>query len=211
MTCPDANVGDAVDDKAASKSIPSGSARRALAYLGEALFAGLAALSVVWWAVLQDFGISFGDWRFAIGYLGYWIALLGALWLWAPTRFRTVALGLTLCAWAFLWLVPFSETTRFLADLRKVQPGMTVAEAEEIMAGYLRGTGWPAIPELDGSRPITDVGSGQTLNTYATEDGELGIQDALVFRFSNAPRHNSSWGIIQVGNGRVSHTDFWPD
>jgi hypothetical protein len=186
-------------------------AQRVLAFMGETSFVALACLSVVVWAGFLEFGLGFGGGWYPAAFIAYWLALLGALWLWSPGRFRTTTFVLTLCAWAFPWLVPFSDTTRFLADLRKVTPGMTEAQAEQVMAGYLRGTGWPADPEIDRVIPMTEVASGQSLNTFATADGELGIQDALVYRFSTEPQHNSSWGIVHLRDGRVARVDFWPD
>ena len=88
-----------------------------------------------------------------------------------------------------LYLVPWSSRKPFLRDLFSIRPGMTMAEAERIMAGYKRGTGWKV--------PGT--------NQEFAPDG------AIVFRHSDDGLFNADWGVVTIVNGKVVDVRFDPD
>lgn len=127
-------------------------------------------------------------------------AAVTVLFLWALSRGTTRAvpgvLGTYTLILAVLWLVPWSSRKVFLHDLARVEPGMSRAQVEEILDGYIRGTGWPANPF-------------GTPNETTTE--ELEIQDAQVFRHSNDRRINSDWGVVHFENDRVTRVVFFYD
>ncbi len=114
---------------------------------------------------------------------------------------------------AILHLVPWSSRKPFLQDLERVQPGMARAEVEQIMAGYMRGTGWPEVPFADGAGPrtLTSVSTGATYQTKTDPNGQLAIKDSIVFRHSNDGRLNSDWGVVTFRNGKVIAKQFMPD
>ena len=120
-----------------------------------------------------------------------------------------VCLGLL----AVLHFVPWSTRKPFLRDLGRIQPGMTEAEARQIMGRYLEGTGWPG--EVDGAAVpagrLHDLGSGATLATKVSPDGQLGFRNAVVYRHSTQAAFNSDWGIVTFKDGKVSGVSFSPD
>ena len=86
-----------------------------------------------------------------------------------------------------LHLVPWSSRKPFLQDLRRVQPGMTLTQVEEIMAGYRRGSG------------------------VRTDEGPLFLSDAVIYRHSDEARFNRDWGIVRFERDRVVSVEFSAD
>lgn len=127
-------------------------------------------------------------------------AAVTALFLWALSRgtIPTVpgVLGTYTLILAVLWLVPWSSRKVFLQDLARVEPGMSRAQVEEILGGYLHGTGWPANPFWSSNE---------------SPSGELEIQGAQVFRHSNDGRFNADWAVVHFKEGRVASVEFLYD
>lgn len=91
-------------------------------------------------------------------------------------------------ALAVLHLVPWNSRKPFLQRLGQIAIGMSPAEVEAIMAGYLRRTNWEAF------------------------DGPVRVRDAMVFRHSDAPEFNSDWGVVRFdAAARVVAVEFLPD
>lgn len=113
-----------------------------------------------------------------------------------------------------LYFVEWTSRKPFLRDLARVRAGMTEVEVRHIMARYIEGTGWPALP---GSSPsnapgtLNIVGNSSQYSTGAAPSGEMVIRDSLVFRHSNDGSFNSDWGIISLSRGRVVSVEFSPD
>lgn len=173
-------------------------------------FAGVAALLEV--AAHVPFPARL---YFAVG--GIVAAFAAVLVALHPTRRRVFAtaagLGALGLVFALLYLVPWSSRKPFLRDLGRIEIGMTQGEVEEIMAGYIRGTGWPASPA--GTRPeagfLADVSSGARYATEPTAGGELAFRDSFVFRHSDDGAFNSDWGVVRFHDGRVAAVEFLPD
>jgi hypothetical protein len=108
---------------------------------------------------------------------------------------RLAALALVCAAVAVLHFVPWTSRKPFLRDLDRIRPGMTAVEVEEIMQGYVRGSGWPAEP----------------LASSEIAEGELTIEGARIYRHSATARFNSDWGIVHFEEGRVARVEFSPD
>jgi len=128
-----------------------------------------------------------------------------------PLRTLVVPLIGIAVAWV-LYFVPWSGRKLFLKDLHSIQPGMNEDEVRNIMAGYMEGTGWPALYGGDnhGEGVVNDLGTGSS--HQATEvDGKLAIRNALVFRHSDEGAYNSDWGIVTFEGGGVVSVDFSPD
>jgi len=138
----------------------------------------------------------------------FWTGVLAPFLLRHPTRITyAMYLGLIVCL-AILYLVPWNTRKPFLRDLEKVQVGMTVDQAEEIMSRYMKGTGW-ILPTSSGK--LTDVRSGVTLQTSNAPSGELMIQNSITYRHSNLGAFNSDWGVVKFKDGRVEGKIFMPD
>ena len=94
-------------------------------------------------------------------------------------------------------LLPWHPRKRFVATLYRVQPGMTVAEADAVMADYHVGAGakWQS---RDGNEPggLTDEG----------RDG------TLIYRWNDRDAaYDSDWGVVTIAAGRVVKVEFLPD
>jgi hypothetical protein len=156
----------------------------ALASLAMFLFAAsemLVAIPVAWWLYVASSAM------FAVGLLRnrHPRRQLGRL---------VTLISICLVA-AILYLTPWSSRNAFLKDLYSIKPGMTVAEVQAIMRGYIPGTGFPSNPFAEKPAP----------------PGELTIQGALVFRHSEEPAYNADWGIVNLRDGRVTSVEFSAD
>jgi glutathionyl-hydroquinone reductase len=45
-----------------------------------------------------------------------------------------------------MYAVPWTSRKAFVRDLRKIEPGMSVSQADVIMSHYIFGSGWPVCP-----------------------------------------------------------------
>jgi hypothetical protein len=103
--------------------------------------------------------------------------------------------------------LPITGRDRFVTDLSRIRPGMPRAEVTRIMAGYMRGTGWPAPA---GDQGVRIVGGG-SYEGYADGSGELAIEGCEIYRHSDHPDHDSDWGIVCFQADRVASVEFSPD
>jgi hypothetical protein len=126
---------------------------------------------------------------------------------------RLGVFGAIVAAIAVLYFVRWTSRKPFLRDLYSVRPGMSEADARQIMARYVEGTGWPAVYDgaPSGTGTLTDLGTGATHVTGTTPTGEMTILSSLVFRHSTDGAFNSDWGIITLKDGRVTNVSFSPD
>lgn len=176
------------------KRISLGLAWMALAFFASAEL--LLAMPVAWWLYVLLIPM------FAFG-----------LYERGPFRERRTSwahFGVAVAMMAALHFVPWTTRKPFLRDLDRVQAGMTEAEVRRIMARYLEGTGWPAMPQ-GGPGTLTDLGSGGTHRTTVSTNGDMALRDSLVFRHSTDGRFNSDWGIVKMDGGRVTGVSFSPD
>lgn len=150
-------------------------------------------------------------------YLLVVVAFAAALIRPAPVRHqlaRVAVLTAVIAVIAALYFVEWTSRKPFLRDLARVQVGMTETEVRHVMARYLEGTGWPAMP---GSSPsnttgtVNIAGSGSRYSTVTSPAGQMTLRDALVFRHSNEGAFNSDWGIVRFSSGRVVRVEFSPD
>ena len=150
-------------------------------------------------------------------YLLVGIAFAAALIRLVPVRSQLARVGVlavVIAVIAALYFVDWTSRKPFLRDLARVHVGMTEVEVRHIMARYMEGTGWPAVP---GSSPsnapgtLNIAGSASQYSTETSSSGEMVIRDSLVFRHSNDGAFNSDWGIISLSSGRVVSVQFSPD
>jgi CBS domain-containing protein len=164
---------------------------------------------------LQTIGEEFG-WVIHRGplsylaFLAFWTVMMGAVVLWRPGRLVGGVFAAAIVLLVLFYYLPTSETQRFLKDLQMVEAGMTVAEVEQVMGGYMKGTGWPALAD-EGESTLSEVGSTRQWTTFRTSEGEMAIKNTLVYRYSNSAANNSSWGLVYLEDGRVVGIDFAPD
>ena len=143
---------------------------------------------------------------FAAGAAAWWVTAGALLALATPVALlargvrrrwaRDVTVGVVATAVAVA-LLPWHPRKRFVAALHRVQPGMTVAEADAVMADYLPGTGakWRT---PDGSEP-----------GGLSDDGRDGT---LVYRWNDRDAaYDSDWGVVTIAAGRVVRVEFLPD
>ena len=130
-------------------------------------------------------------------------------------RFSGLKLVLYFCflfSLVMLHCAPWTSRKTFVADLYSLRPGMSIAEVDQRMSVYLKGTGLPSLPvRLSAATNLTDLSTG---NSYRLSDGETGsgnLQTALVYRHSTEGRFNGDWGIVQVHSGRVMSISFSMD
>lgn len=132
---------------------------------------------------------------------------------------KAILCGLFLLAMVALWFSPVSTRQPFLRDLDRVETGMTLAQVEAIMGGYMKGTGWPEpppftkspTPQSSKTQNIKDLATGSTHQIEADKKGELQIAGAVTYRHSDEGEYNSDWGVVSFQNGRVSKVEFMPD
>ena len=114
---------------------------------------------------------------------------------------------------ATLYLVPWTTRKPFLHDLYSIQPGMTEAQAREIMTGYMEGTGWPPYSADEPHQEMTlDVpGFDAPFTAVVSEKGDLMLRGNIVFRHSNDGSMNSDWGVVTIDNSKVVSVAFSRD
>jgi hypothetical protein len=120
------------------------------------------------------------------------ILISGPLWPKGPAHWRSrrwIALIAVNALILALFLVPWSSRKPFLRDLYSIKPGMTVAEAKRIMAGYKQGTGFP----------------------MPNSTQEFSLAGAIVFRHSDDGAFNADWGVVTIAGGKVVDVRFDPD
>lgn len=113
----------------------------------------------------------------------------------AARKTRWIASFATVCLVLLtMHLLPWTSRKPFLQDLSKVQQGMHRTEVESLMAGYLRGTGWPKSP----------FGP-------PNESAEYEISNSIVFRHSDHGDFNSDWGVVRFEDDHVVSVEFLAD
>ncbi|MBX3733371.1 MAG: hypothetical protein KF791_12340 [Verrucomicrobiae bacterium] len=172
----------------------------------KAVVAGVASLTVMLFAYVEVvLTWPLPGWLYLGTAIGFAIALFDGS---APRR-RVLPMAAFAGILALLHAVPWTSRKPFLKDLGRIRPGMTEAEVRRIMGRYLEGTGWSS-PSGD-SGTLTLLDSGGSLAVGVSPQGELALQESLVFRHSNSPRFNSDWGILTMQGGRVRGVRFSPD
>jgi len=150
-------------------------------------FAFWLALSIF---LILDLGFSVSLYfRFVAIYTAFWV-LVGALLLYGrPVRENLLILGLFVMVVFSVRLMDWNSRKPFLRDFYSIKEGMTAAQVEQIMGGYMKG----------GGRPI-----------WINPQGEI-VTGTSTYRHTNEGWGNSDWGVVTFENGRVVQTEFLPD
>jgi hypothetical protein len=149
--------------------------------------------------VILDLGVSVSVYLgFAALYAAFW-ALVLLLLLWgSPARHKLLILALSIIVVFSIRFVDWNSRKPFLKDLYRIKEGMTVAQVEQIMGGYMTGGGVP-------------LGSpGTRLDGRLVEQGEL-VTGTIAYRHTNEGWGNSDWGVVTFEGGRVVDVWFSPD
>ncbi len=127
-------------------------------------------------------------------------------------RSRILALIALMAAMAVIHTAPLNGLKPFLRNLYSIQPGMTEVDVRRIMGQYPEGTGWPVIygGNPPGTGTLNDLGTGDAYAAGSTPDGELTLNDSIVFRPSAEPG-DSNWGIVTFKDGKVTGVSFSHD
>ena len=204
--------------------------RRTIANSAMAIMAAAALVTIAFGLLIEVYlAIPLPGWLYVSAGL---VILVGSVLVMVVEplrkRIKRTSFGclLFLAMLAAMYLVPWTSRKPFLKALDRVQLGMTRVEVEQIMTGYIRGTGWIAQPadqnlpastltEPSGqnlpSGKLTDLLSGESYPIEVTPNGEFAIKDSVVFRHSNHWRFNSDFGVVTFGGGKVVSVQFMPD
>ena len=159
-----------------------------------------ALLAFAFWLALSaflilDLGFSVSLYlRFVAIYTAFWV-LFGALLLYGrPMRQTLLILGLFVMVAFSVRFADWNSRKPFLKDFYSIKEGMTPAQVEQIMGGYMIGGGAP-------------LGSSRTeLNGWV----EI-VAGTVTYRHTNEGWGDSDWGVVTFENGRVVKTEFLPD
>jgi hypothetical protein len=173
------------------------------------VLSAMAVAFAAFWEVLAALCLSGKSYAL---YALLWTVVLLPFLLYRASKRKTAIYFLFLAALLVLYAVPWNSRKVFLKDFARVREGMTMPEVEAIMGKYMKGTGWPAPPSATSTpKPLTEVGSGTTLMTTVSSEGELTIQDGIVYRHSDDGAFNADFGVVQFKDGKVVSTEFMPD
>jgi hypothetical protein len=134
--------------------------------------------------------------RFVVLYTAFWTLLLLLLLGGAPVRHKLAILASLVVALLTIGTINWDTRKPFLRDLYRIREGMTAAQVEQIMGGYMSGGGVPA-----GSPGIRL--DGRLVEPGATATGTIS------YRHTNEGWGDSDWGVVTFGEGRV--VDVWFD
>jgi hypothetical protein len=119
-----------------------------------------------------------------VGYAILWLVLAAFLLRRQPRAAQLLVLGLFLAGMAVVSTTNWDSRKPFLKDLYRIEPGMTVAQVDQIMAGYLRA-------------PVTP--------------GQMNQDNGIIYRHTTAGWGDSDFGMVTFQDDRVSHVRFLPD
>jgi hypothetical protein len=119
--------------------------------------------------------------RWYLLYGGAGALVLGLFLMRRPGRSLGAALAMFLLAMGMLHLVPWNSRKRFLRDLNRIKPGMSLTDVEVMMSPYVPSNS----PELH-----------PRLRTWSHSD---------------SPAFNSDYGIVYFEQGGVVRVEFLPD
>jgi hypothetical protein len=142
----------------------------------------------------------------------FWTLLLLPFLFLHPSRMKFGFYVVLVASLLILYFIPWNSRKIFLKDFRKVEVGMTVNEVEQIMSKYIKGTGWPAMPEsMFSTGTLIHAGSMVSRETSNSPDGDLVIRDSITYRHDKDGAFDSDWGIVKFKKGKVVSTTFSPD
>jgi hypothetical protein len=141
------------------------------------------------------FAISL-SYQFVALYAAFWV-LVGALLLYDRTLYaKLVVLALFLIALWGVHIVDWTSRKPFLKDFYSIREGMTPAQVDRIMAGYIRETG--------------NGPSGSESQYEYNQQGEI-VSGSVTYRHTDKGWGDSDLGVVTIKQGLVTETRFLPD
>jgi hypothetical protein len=137
-------------------------------------------------------------WWFAALYAVFWLLVLLLLLWGAPARRKVLILGSLALIVVSMRFVDWNSRKPFLRDLHRIKLGMTAAQVDQIMGGYM--TGGAVSPGNPGIR----------LDGRLVEQGEQAT-GMISYRHTTEGWGNSDFGEVTFVNGRVVNVHFSPD
>jgi hypothetical protein len=136
------------------------------------------------------------SYRFVALYAAFWV-LVGALLLHdRPLPAKLVVLALLVIVLFSVRFVDWTSRKPFLKDFARIQEGMTPAQVDRIMEGYIKETG---------GEP-----SGSENEIEYDERGEI-VSGWVTYRHTDKSWGDSDLGVVTLRQGRVTETGFLPD
>lgn len=160
-----------------------------LGYVGIFLVVGVL---ITFWIV--------ADLYFSISVVPLSTTLCGVIWICVGSRllrktklnrgYGLTVLSICLCIILSVKFIDWNKRKSFIRDLYQIRAGSTVTQVDEIMAGYIKGTG---------------------LRDPVYSDQEFTVRDSIVYRHSTGASYGSDWGTVEFRDGKVVKVDFSPD
>lgn len=136
--------------------------------------------------------------QFTAIYVLLWALVLPLFLTDAPARHKLWIVGLLAVALVSVRAIHWNSRKPFLKDLYRVKEGMSAAQVEQIMGGYMTGGGVP-------------LGSpGPRLDGRLDEQKDM-MAGTISYRHTNEGWGDSDWGIVTLKDGRVVEVQFLPD
>jgi hypothetical protein len=163
---------------------------------------------------------AFFEMFFPLSVLPFTTAVCGIVWALAGNRIlrcmkigrRLTVVATILCLILGVRYADWNSRRPFIRDLLRIRTGMTVADVEAIMSGYMKGTGlsWPPIwdDKPKGFNSVSPATSGAVIKG---ENGEMKLAGSLVYRHSTDGAYNADWGVVGFENEKVITVEFLPD
>lgn len=173
------------------------------------VFAASAIVAIVWvfaleWVVTAAW-LSPVGWALALAPAA--LLVLGALLPAATPRARVRGIAVAgLLLSVFVVLVPWNDRKRFVQALFSVRVGMSVADVDAVMDGYLEGPGpkWQLAPASDRHALV----AGGPIDETTPRAQFTGTK---TYRWSERAEYDSDWGQVGFVDGKVASIAFLPD
>jgi hypothetical protein len=127
--------------------------------------------------------------QFTLAYALFWLALGALLLRRSPRQLQLSLLALFASAIMAISLINWDSRKPFLRHFYQIKVGMTAAQADQVMQGYMKFIG---------------------PNTQVNERGEI-LAGPVSYRHTEEGWGDSDVGLLIFENGRVAGATFYPD
>ncbi len=135
-------------------------------------------------------------WQFVVIYIAFWVLVGALLSTGRPLRDRLLSLGLFVLVLFSVRLVDWNSQKSFLKDFYSLKEGMTPAQVDQAMSGYMKAYAEDA--------PQSGI------QYEFDEQGEI-VTGQVTYRHTDEGWGDSDWGVVTFENGRVVQLEFLPD
>lgn len=124
-------------------------------------------------------------WQFVLIYAAFWVLVGAVLLTGSRALHKILILGLFLSVLVPVHFVNWNTQKPFLRAFRSLEEGMTAAQVDEIMGGYMKD--------------------------YQFEEGGEIVSGRVTYRHTDEAWGNSDWGVVTFVDGRVAALQFLHD